>query len=138
MKIITVNKKAYHDYQVLETYETGVVLTGKEVRAIRNGRVNLKATFARIFNDELWLLNAHISTDDPVRTRKLLVKKEELKRLIGKIQEKNLTLIPLKMYFKNNRVKIELGLCQGLRSYDKREKIKKRDVEREIRQKGPY
>ena len=108
MKVVAVNKKAYHDYQVLEKLEAGIVLTGKEARAVRQGRVQLKSSFARILKDELWLLNAHISSDDPERTRKLLVKKSELRSLIGKTVQKGLSLIPLKMYFKNNVAKVEL------------------------------
>ena len=132
-KIVSVNKKALHDYQALERYEAGIVLQGNEVRAIRQGRVNLKGSFARILNNELWLLNCYISTDNPERTRKLLIKKDEIRRLLGKTNEKGLSLIPLKMYFKNNVVKVEIGLCRGLKLYDKREQIKKRDQSREIR-----
>jgi len=134
MKIVTVNKKALQDYAILEKIETGIVLTGKEVRAIREGKADLKGSFAKIFNDELWLLNSYVGVlEEPDRTRKLLVKKIELKRLIGKVQEKNLTLIPIKMYFKNNMVKVELGLGRGLKKYDKREQIKKRDINRQLK-----
>jgi len=133
MKIVAINKKAYHDFQVLEKYEAGIVLTGEEVRAVREGRVNLKGSFAKIMNNELWLLNSYIKSKEADRTRKLLVHKRELKRLLGKLQEKGLSLVPLKMYFKNNVAKIELGLCRGLKLYDKRERIKKRDAERQIR-----
>jgi len=133
MKIVAVNKKAYHDFQVLEKYEAGLVLTGEEVRAVREGRVNLKGSFAKIMNNELWLLNGYIKSKEADRTRKLLVHKRELKRLLGKLQERGLSLVPLKMYFKNNVAKIELGLCRGLKLYDKRERIKKRDAERQIR-----
>jgi SsrA-binding protein len=133
MKIVAVNKKAYHDFQVLEKYESGIVLTGEEVRAVREGRVNLKGSFAKIMNNELWLLNGYIKSKEADRTRKLLIHKRELKRLLGKLQEKGLSLVPLKMYFKNNVAKIELGLCRGLKLYDKREKIKKRDTDRQIR-----
>lgn len=136
-QIITVNKKALSDYQVLEKLEAGIALEGKEVRAIREGRVNLKGSFAKILNNELWLLNCYIYGENPDRNRKLLIHKKELKRLIGKTQEKGLTLVPIKMYFKNNVVKVELGLCKGLKIYDKREKIKKKEMKKEIRM-GPY
>ena len=131
MKIIAYNKKALHDYEILENIEAGISLIGKEVRAIRDGKVQLTGSYAKILNNELWLLNAHIGVlDDPERTRKLLVKKVELKRLYGKVMEKKLTLIPLKMYFKNNMAKVELGLGRGMKNYDKRQQIKQRDLER--------
>ena len=132
MKIVALNKKAYHDFQILEKIEAGIVLTGKEARAVRQGRVQLKGSFARILKDELWLLNAHISSDNPERDRKLLVKKSELKTLIGKTIQKGLSLIPLRVYFKNNVAKIEIGLCKGLKKWDKRERIKRRDLERQM------
>lgn len=131
-KIVAVNKKAFADYEILEKYEAGIVLNGKEVRSIRDGRVNLKGSFARVMGDELWLINCYIASEEPDRTRKLLVHKKELTRLIGKMQEQGLTLLPLRLYFKNNRIKLELGLARGLKIYDKREKIKKREIQRKM------
>ena len=134
MKIIALNKKALHDYEILEKIEAGISLIGKEVRAIRDGKVQLTGSYAKILNNELWLLNSHVGVlEDPERTRKLLVKKVELKRLYGKVMEKKLTLIPLRMYFKNNMAKVELGLGRGMKNYDKRQQIKQRDLDREIR-----
>ena len=133
MKIIAQNRKALYEYQILEKIEAGIALSGKEVRAIREGRANLAGSFAKVLSNELWLLNSHVGVvEGPERNRKLLVKKAELKRFMGKTQEKKLTLIPLRLYFKNNVIKVELGLGRGLKKYDKREKIKKRDLDREI------
>jgi len=133
MKVFARNKKALHEYAILEKREAGIALTGKEVRAIRENRVNLEGSFAKFLGDELWLLNSHIGVvEEPERRRKLLLKKSELKHLMGKTQEKNLTLIPLSLYLKNNLIKVELGLGRGLKKYDKREKIKKRDLDREM------
>jgi len=141
IKIITKNKKAYHDYFIEETMEAGIALTGPEVKSIRAGKVNLKDGFARIKNEEVWLLNIHISPyaqadgfgeQDPERTRKLLLHKREIQRLIGKTREKGYTLVPTKLYFKRGKVKVELGLAKGKARYDKRETIKRKETEREM------
>ncbi|HEK86427.1 MAG: SsrA-binding protein SmpB [Candidatus Saccharicenans sp.] len=141
MKIMATNKNAYHNYEILETFEAGIALTGSEVKSIREGRVSLKESYADFNGHELFLLNCNISpynaanifNHEPLRPRQLLLHKRELKRLAGKVQEKGLTLIPLKVYL-NDRglVKIELALGRGKKIYEKREDIKKRDVEREI------
>jgi SsrA-binding protein len=138
-KIIAKNRKAYHDYFVLEKYETGIALQGTEVKSIRQGKVTLKEGFARIMKNELFLFNVHIShythgnifNHDPLRTRKLLMHRKEINKLIGKTAEKGLSLIPVSMYLKKGKVKIEIALCQGKRQHDKRETIKKRDLQRE-------
>jgi len=147
-KIVAQNKKAYHDYFIDETYEAGLVLQGNEVKSIRAGKVSLKESFAHIKNSEIFLHNMHISPysfgrqeeQDPRRTRKLLLRKMEIKRLIGKTKEKGYTLIPLKVYFSNNFVKIELGLARGKKLYDKRktiaEKTAKREVERALKERA--
>ncbi|RMD89203.1 MAG: SsrA-binding protein SmpB [Calditrichaeota bacterium] len=140
-KIITTNRKARHDYEILETMEAGIVLQGTEVKSLREGRANLKDSYATVKDGEVFLLNAHISpykhgninNHEPTRTRKLLLNKKEIRRLIGKVQEKGLTLVPLKMYFKNGKVKVELALARGKKIYDKRKDIAKRDAELEIR-----
>ncbi|GAV21561.1 SsrA-binding protein SmpB [Carboxydothermus pertinax] len=139
-KVITENRKAFHDYHILEKYEAGISLKGTEVKSIRLGRVNLRDSFARIENGELWLYNMHISpyeqgnrfNHEPKRPRKLLMHKREIMRLFGKTREKGLTLVPLKLYFKGNYAKIELGLAKGKKIYDKREEMAKRDAAREI------
>ncbi len=139
IKIIAKNKKAYHDYFVIEKYETGIALQGTEVKSIRQGKVTLREGFARIMKNEIFLFNVHIGhythgniyNHDPLRTRKLLMHKKEINKLIGKTAEKGLSLIPVSMYLKNGRVKAEIALCRGKRQYDKRETIKKRDLERE-------
>ena len=140
MKIVATNKKAYHDYHIEETYEAGMALQGTDVKSLREGKANLKDSFARIEKDEIFLLNCHISpyshgniaNHDPMRTRKLLLHKREIQRLIGKIQQKGYALIPLKIYFKNEKAKVELGLAKGKKAYDKREDIKKREADREM------
>lgn len=139
-KAIATNSKAYHDYFIEETYEAGLVLTGTEIKSVRQGRVNLRDSYARIENGEAWVLNMHISPythggregQSPTRTRKLLLHKEEILRLKQKIEAKGMTLIPLRLYIKGNRAKLELGLARGKRKYDKREAIAKRDAQREI------
>ena len=140
LKNIDTNRKAYRDYHVIESYEAGMVLTGTEVKALREGRANLKDSHARIINAEVFLYNMHIgpyshgsdANHDPHRVRKLLLKKREIAKLIGKVEEAGNTLVPLKLYFKNGRVKVELALAKGKRLYDKREDIKKRDAAREM------
>ncbi len=139
-KIITTNRKARHDYFIVETIEAGIVLRGTEVKSLRLGRANLKDSHAVVLRGELWLLHTHISpydhgniyNHDPVRPRKLLLHKREIKRLIGKVEEKGMTLIPLRMYFKRGVAKVELGLVRGKRLYDKRRDITKRDSDREM------
>jgi len=140
-KIITTNKKAFHDFQILETFEAGIVLLGSEVKSCRQNKVNLKDGYGRIKDGEIYLIDTHISpyfyshqfNHDPLRDRKLLFHKKEIKKLYGKMRERGQTLIPLKMYFKNGKVKIEMALAKGKKDFDRREDIKKRDVEREMR-----
>ena len=139
-KAIATNRKAFHDYFVEESYEAGLVLTGTEIKSIRAGKINLRDSFARVDKGEVWVENVHISpytqgnreNPPPVRRRKLLMHKEEIRRLGMKVQAKGLTLIPLRVYIKGNRAKLELGLAKGKRQYDKREAIAKRDAEREL------
>ena len=140
-KIITKNRKARHDYEILETMEAGLSLTGTEVKSLRDGKVNLKDSYAQIKEGELWLVAVHISpydfgninNHDPERERKLLMHAKEIQRLIGKVQLQGLTLIPLKLYFKRGRVKVELGLARGKHNYDRRHDLAKRDAEREMK-----
>jgi len=141
MKAICTNRKARRDYEIIETMEAGVVLTGTEVKSLRAGSAHLKDSYAAVERGELFLFNAHISpyrmgnrfNHEPTRTRKLLMHSREIKRLIGKIQEKGLTLVPLKLYFSGaGRVKVELGLARGRRAYDKRRAIADRDAKREL------
>jgi SsrA-binding protein len=139
-RVITSNRQAYHDYFVDETVEAGIALTGTEVKSIREGHVNLRGAYARVANGEVWLEGAHIAeyeqgtylNHEPLRRRKLLLHRREINRLVGKVQQKGLTLIPLKLYFSGNRVKIELGLAHGKKLYDKRAAIKERESAREI------
>lgn len=145
-KNITVNRKARHEYHILQTFEAGIVLVGTEVKALREGKANLVDSYATIKNGEVWLVSAHISeyrqgninNHNPTRDRKLLLNKSEIRKLIGKTKEKGLTLIPLRMYFKNGRVKVELALAKGKKSYDKRETIAKRDFQREQERRIKY
>jgi len=132
VQVLAENKRVRANYHLLERYEAGLALTGEEVRAVRQKKVNLKGGFAKILGRELWLLNVHISTKDPSRSRKLLLHKQEIDRLAGKLQEKGTTLLPLRLYVKNNVIKVELGLCRGLKIYDKRELVKKRETEKKI------
>jgi SsrA-binding protein len=140
-KMVTINRKARSDYEILETLEAGMSLKGTEVKSLREGRMNLKDSYAKVQEGEVYLVNAHISpyshgniqNHDPLRERKLLLHKQEIKRLTGKTEEKGLTLVPLKVYFVRGKAKVELGLARGRKHYDKREEIKKRDTEREIR-----
>jgi SsrA-binding protein len=140
-KIVCTNKKAFHDYSIESTIEAGVVLTGPEVKSLRGGRANLKDGYAVIEKDEVWLHNVHISPyphatniqADPLRTRKLLLNRREIKKLTGKVKEKGFALIPTKIYFiPNGKVKIELALARGKRLYDKRAALKKKQTDREI------
>ena len=140
-KNIAENRKAYHDYHILETFETGVVLLGTEVKSIREGRVNLRDSYARAENGEVFVYNIHIqpyshrgyAEHDPLRRRKLLLHAHEIRKLVGKTIEKGMTLVPLRMYFKDRKVKMALGLAKGKQMHDKRETIKRREVDRETR-----
>lgn len=140
IKVISDNRKAYHDYFVEEKLEAGVILTGTEIKSIRNGRVNLKDSYARIENGEVWLYQLHISpyeqgnrfNHEPLRKRKLLLNRSEIIKLVGKVQQQGLTLIPTKIYLKRGLAKIELGVCRGKKNYDKRQDIAERDAKREI------
>ncbi len=135
------NKKAYFDYEILEEIEAGIILTGTEIKSIRNGNANLKDSYAVVRNNEVYLLNMHISeykegnifNHEEKRTRKLLLHKKEILKLRDKINLNGYTLVPLKLYFKGNKVKILLGLAKGKKIYDKRESIKERDINREIK-----
>jgi SsrA-binding protein len=139
-KIIAVNKRARFDYQISETLEAGLVLQGTEVKSLREGRVNLLDAYADVQAGEVFLLHAHINqyeqgnrfNHDPERPRKLLLHKREIKRLVGKTQEKGLTLIPTRMYFTHGKAKVELGLAKGKKQYDKREDLKRRTAQRDI------
>jgi SsrA-binding protein len=139
-KIIAINKRARFDYHISETLEAGLALQGTEVKSLREGRVNLQDAYADVQEGEVFLLHAHINqyeqgnrfNHDPVRPRKLLLHKREIKRLIGKTQEKGLTLIPTRMYFMHGKAKVELGLAKGKKQYDKREDLKRRTAQRDI------
>lgn len=138
---IAENRKAFHDFHLLETFEAGIALLGTEVKAIREGRVNLRDSYARVDDGELYLYNVNISPyshrgyadHEPMRRRKLLLHREEIRKLIGKTVEKGMTLVPTRMYFKNGRVKVAVSLARGKKEYDKRETIKRREVDRETR-----
>ena len=140
-RIIAENRKARHDYHIIETWEAGVALLGTEVKAIREGRVNLRDSYARAENGELWMMNVHISPyshtgyahHEELRQRKLLLHRHEIRKLAGRTVEKGLTLVPLELYFKNGRVKVSLALAKGKQAHDKRETIKRREVDRETR-----
>jgi SsrA-binding protein len=138
---IAENRKAFHDFHILENWEAGIALLGTEVKSIREGRVNLRDSFARVEKGEIWLYNVNISAyshrgyadHEPLRQRKLLMHRDQIRKLIGRTVEKGMTLVPLRLYFKNGRVKVEIGLAKGKKDYDKRETIKRREVERETR-----
>ncbi len=140
-KLIANNKKAYHDYFILEKYEAGIVLHGTEVKSLRMGKCSIKEAYVRIENGEAYIYGMHISpyekgnifNRDPLRTRKLLLHKSEISKLLGKIKEKGMTLMPLRVYFKGSLVKVEIGLARGKKIYDKRQDIAKKDQEREAR-----
>jgi SsrA-binding protein len=140
-KNIAENRKAFHDYHILDTYEAGVALLGTEVKAIREGRVNLRDSYASVNRGEVFLHNVNISPyshrgyadHEPLRQRKLLLHKNEILKLAGKVAEKGMTLVPLRMYFKDGRVKVAIGVAKGKKEYDKRETIKQREVDRETR-----
>lgn len=138
-KLVANNKKAFHDYFIDEKYETGIVLHGTEVKSMRMGKCSIKESFVRIENNEVWVYGMHISpyekgnlfNRDPLRPKKLLMHKEEIRKLVGKIAEKGFTLVPLQVYFKDGRAKVELGLARGKKLYDKRQDIAKKDQRRE-------
>ena len=147
IKNIAKNPTAKHNYTIIDTLEAGIVLTGTEIKSIRNGKVNLKDSYAEIKNGEVFISSMHISpyehgnifNKDPMRSRKLLLNKREIFRLTGLIKQKGYTLIPISLYFKNNIVKVELGICKGKKLYDKREDLKKKDsqmyIQRSLSQK---
>ncbi|MBI3951921.1 MAG: SsrA-binding protein SmpB [Acidobacteria bacterium] len=138
-RVLATNRHAYHNFHILETCECGIALTGGEVKSIRSGGLNLKEGYVVIRNGEAWLVNTHISPykysrlseADPKRDRKLLLHKDQIRRLAGRVQEKGLTLVPTKCYLKNGRIKIELGLAKGKKLYDKRETAMRKTIERE-------
>jgi SsrA-binding protein len=140
IKVITVNRQAYHEYFVERTIEAGISLMGTEIKSIRAGKVNLRGSYAMARDGELWLENAHIAVyehgnrynHEPTRRRKLLLHRREINSLLGRVETKGLTLIPLKLYLKGGRAKIELGLARGKKLYDKRDAIAERDMRREI------
>ena len=140
-KNIAENRKAFHYYHILETFEAGIVLVGTEVKAIREGSANLRDSFARLEDGEIWVYNIHINAyshrgyadHEPTRRRKLLLRRQEIRKLIGKTVEKGLTLVPTRLYFHNGHVKLALGLAKGKQAHDKRETIKKREIDRETR-----
>ena len=140
-RTIAENRKARHDYHILDTWEAGVALLGTEVKSIREGRVNLRDSYARIDNGEVWMLNVHISpyshrgsaAHEELRQRKLLLNRDEIRKMVGKVAEKGLTLVPLELYFKNGRVKVQLALAKGKQAHDKRETLRRREVDRETR-----
>ena len=139
---ISVNRQAFHNYEILERFEAGMVLTGTEIKSARDGRVNLKDAYGIVKSGEVWLLNCHISpyshgnyaNHEPLRTRKLLLKRSEINRLIGHTTEKGLTLIPLKLYLKNGRLKCELALAKGRKVHDKREVSRQKTIDKETKQ----
>ncbi|MBI5727872.1 MAG: SsrA-binding protein SmpB [Ignavibacteriales bacterium] len=139
VKVIVSNRKARFEYAILQTIEAGIVLTGTEVKSLRAGKVNISDSYCEIHRMEVWMLNSHITeytqgninNHDPLRRRKLLMNLSEIRKLQSKVQEKGLTLVPLSMYFKNGKVKVEVGLAKGKAMYDKRETIAKRDFQRD-------
>lgn len=142
-QLVSTNRKARYDYTILDTYEAGLVLKGTEVKSLRQGKANLTDGYALLKNGEMWLFGMHISpyeqgsysNVDPVRNRKLLLHKKEIHKLVGKLQQKGLTIVPLKVYFKNNVAKVLIGVAQGKKSYDKRASIAEREVKRDLRRK---
>ncbi|MEZ5286862.1 MAG: SsrA-binding protein SmpB [Vicinamibacterales bacterium] len=139
--LIADNRKAYHDFHILETFEAGIALLGTEVKGIREGRANLRDSYARVEQGEVWLHNVHINPyshrgyvdHDPKRRRRLLLHRQEIRKLIGKTVEKGLTLVPTRLYFKHGRVKVEIALAKGKQAHDKRESIRRRELDRETR-----
>ena len=149
-RLVTDNRRAFHEYHILERFDAGMVLTGTEVKSLRMGKVNLTDAFARIENGEVWLYSMHVApythgniyNVDPMRRRKVLLKKMEISRLLGKTREKGLTLIPLKLYFDGDWAKVEIGLAKGKNLHDKRDALSKkeaqRDVQRELKERSKY
>ena len=139
-KLIATNRKARHEYEILETYEAGLVLKGTEVKSLREGQVNFKDSYASISREEAWLVGCHIApyhhgsdaNHEPDRARKLLLHRREISRLIGKVAERGLTLVPLRLYFKEGRAKLEVGLGRGRKLHDKRDALRERDARREM------
>ena len=140
-KVITMNKKAFHDYEILTKYDAGMVLTGTEVKSLRQHQTSIRESYARVKNGEVWLINTNIpaykfgslANHEPMRERKLLLHKNEIKKITTKLQDKGFTLIPLKLYFLGSHAKIELGIARGKKFYDKREAIKRQDVKRRLK-----
>ena len=140
-KVIVSNRRARHDFSILDTYEAGIVLTGTEVKSLRAGRASLADSYGSVEDGEVWLRNVHIpeytegswTNHEPRRTRKLLLHRKEIERLIGKTRESGLSLVPLSMYFSDGKVKVEIALARGKRAYDKRADLAKRDADREVR-----
>lgn len=140
IKIICKNRKAFFNFEVDDSFEVGIVLLGSEVKSLRGGKANLSDAYGKFRNGELFLVDAHISpytqanrqNHEPLRERKLLLHKRELKKLLGKVAERGFSLVPLKMYFKSGKVKVEMALARGKKTYDKRESIKKKDQRREM------
>ena len=145
-RLIANNKKAYHDYFIEETYEAGIALHGTEVKSLRMGKCSIKESFVRIENEEVYIYGMHISpyekgnifNRDPLRVKKLLLHKSEIRKMKGKIAEKGYTLVPLKVYFNRSLVKVEIGLAKGKKLYDKRDSLAKKDQQREIDRKMKY
>jgi len=139
-KTIATNRKAYHEYNIIEKWEAGIILVGTEVKSLRLGRANLKDSYGRIENGELWLVNLHISpyeqgniwNHEPRRPRKLLMHRREIRKLAVKVEERGFTLVPLRLYFKNGRAKVEIAVARGKKIYDRRKAITKRDVDRDV------
>lgn len=139
-RIVATNRKAYHDFFIEETHEAGIALLGSEIKSIRAGRVNLKGSYAQVRGGELWLIDAHIAPYEqaarqghgPKRPRKLLLHRRQINRLQGEVQEKGYTIVPLRLYLKNNRAKVEIALVRGKKLYDKRRAIRKREAKREV------
>lgn len=140
--VLALNRRASHEYEFLEKFEAGIVLTGTEVKSAREGRINLGDAYARVEGGEVWLLNCHISpfshgtyaNHEPLRVRKLLLRREEIRKLIGRTTERGLTLIPVRVYLKNGRIKCELALARGKKTYDKREAERRKTIDKEARQ----
>ncbi len=142
IRIIASNRKANYEYEILDKYEAGISLLGTEVKSLREGKANLSEAYGAVQKDEVWLMNLHINeykygninNHDPMRKKKLLLNKREIRKIKSHLEEKGLTFIPLKLYFKDSLVKLEMGIARGKKLYDKRESIKKRDTERRLKQ----
>jgi SsrA-binding protein len=140
-RVVATNRKANHEYEILDRFEAGIVLKGPEVKSLREGKVGFQDAFARVERGEVWLYSLHISpyeqanryNVDPLRTRKLLLRRDEIRRLIGKVEEKGLTLVPLRLYFRRGFAKVELALARGRKLHDKREKLRRQVQEREAK-----